>query len=304
MPAQTPTSSTLAGIFERPGVMQPLSPQRMANPLLSGAALEARWAELQPERGAFDWTYFERSLALLAIANKRAVLSVVGPPPDWVTLDEAESAWDDFVHAFGARFAGEPRVAAVAITRSFRPKPKPSQGETPYQDALEMASLFDDAFPGIPLTFYAVLPPAVDGANRIAMAIDALRSKLGARLALVALDITGDRDSLERLRPAGEAIRAARGTIQVGVRLAPRIAGGAAESRPASAPSNAPTGAPTDASAERFRRALAFGLWLGASYFEIDGADAADLGARPDLLYLREQLARLYNLPAPFVGGK
>jgi len=311
------TTSTLVGIFERGGAMKALRPDRLANPLIAGAVLEAEWANLEPQEGVRDWTYLERSVALLAIAGKRAVLVVGGACPSWLAGQEPgaqpepiETAWRRFVLALGQRFADSPNIAMAALSAPGLPRAQwPIGVEANSSQTSETvrlapvsprasAALFAQAFPNLPLALYAQLPGGPDAPEAIRVALEELSNSARPLAVVVLAEIHGEEPVLESLRPVGETMRAAHGRIRCGIRLARHTPESAAEEQPTAQTEGSENGA--EPPADQFRRAIAFGLWLGASLFEIDAADSANFATRADLLYLHTQLSRIYGLSTPF----
>jgi hypothetical protein len=314
--------AAMTGIYREGGALRALSPEGMANPLLGGAVLEAEWADLEAEPGVYEWTYFERSLALLTIARRNAVLIVGGAPPTWLSegndsstadaRDRLEGKWREFVAAFGGRFASASGVGMAAVSDVGRRAgvwesglvgPAGLGGEESIAANCEAqarrlgqsTALFATAFPDLPLCLLLELPEGEAGERWIAAAIDAGADQAPSGLVMIASGILGDKTRLDAVRPACRAIRAARGRVDIGVRLGRHIQ---------ESPAEPPAGLEAESPADRFRRAIGFGLWLGASHFQIDSAETDSLAARPDLLLLHSRLATLYGLPKPLIRAR
>jgi hypothetical protein len=110
---------------------------------ISGVALRVTWSAIQPSKGAYDWSMFDKSLALAVQNNKKISLSVstgaVSQP--WLVAEGAATInivpetngqpvranvvlpwdpiflkeWSAFVEAEGARYDNNPNVGYVSI---------------------------------------------------------------------------------------------------------------------------------------------------------------------------------------------
>ena len=119
----------------------------LANRFINGAFLKDAWNHLEPSDGVFAWGELDRQVRLAEAAGKKISLGIQAgtATPPWVYAAGAAPfhtitpeavndnfcrpqdvpvpwdpvflrKWTDFVRAFGARYANDPRLVAVKIT--------------------------------------------------------------------------------------------------------------------------------------------------------------------------------------------
>jgi hypothetical protein len=118
-----------------------INPAILANPNVDGIALRSYWDHVEPADGVYDWSYIDQPLAQAAAAGKMVTLSDSAGirTPDWVYAEGAApfhytdssgapqvipipwdpvylARWEDFVRAFGKRYASNPAVVQVKLT--------------------------------------------------------------------------------------------------------------------------------------------------------------------------------------------
>lgn len=118
------TTSALGAMIQPVGyfVMQPLhgnNPELkdavIGSPKLVGFHVRDKWSLLEPTKGRYDFAWIDRQLARAAAAHKQVTLGIYSGTSN-------DPAWNDvasftgLVRAFGARYAGNPAVAAVHLS--------------------------------------------------------------------------------------------------------------------------------------------------------------------------------------------
>ena len=120
------------------------APKIWSNPDIAGMTLRTFWNKVEPSEGQFDWSHFERGVALAHQHNKSVSLSLAAGPasPDWVYKAGSarydfdlktnygedkrtampppwdpvfQKKWSATIHAMGKRFDGDPNVAYVTM---------------------------------------------------------------------------------------------------------------------------------------------------------------------------------------------
>jgi hypothetical protein len=114
------------------------------NPNITGVCLRTDWNKIEPQKGVFDWTFFDDGVAAAAEHNKLVALTVYSgkETPDWVYADGARrldltkvgrkgemqvtmpAPWDQtfledwhvLVAALGKRYDSNPVVSYVTMT--------------------------------------------------------------------------------------------------------------------------------------------------------------------------------------------
>jgi hypothetical protein len=274
----------VAGIYESGGALAPVSPEALSNPMVAGVMLEADWADLEPEKGTCDFAYLDRSLGLVGIGEGKAVLRIGGKAPGWVETGDfsanvRSAHWSRFQYALGEHLSATPNIAMVAIGAPGLHRAEWSIDAR--EDEIEKyVAIAAKAFTGKRLGLFIRLPEGESNLESMKAAIASAQKEAGERLIVIASGLDGDKEFLEKRRPAGEVLRALHGEIELGAAIDRHIL----EHDAAPAPEGA------EPPAEKFRRAIAFGMWLGAGHFQIDKAECRSVAARPDLLYLYGRL--------------
>lgn len=120
-------------------------------PYLSGVLIRARWRDVEPHEGRYDWSYLQREIGKAKRYGKKVTLALVGGPhtPDWVYVAGAADfeyifnnpysprggrteriplpwdalflqKWTRTIHAFGSRFRSDRDVVLVHMTGSSK----------------------------------------------------------------------------------------------------------------------------------------------------------------------------------------
>lgn len=193
-----------------------------------------------------------------------------------------QASWSALASALGRRFGGESAVAAVAISAPGLPgavwdwRSAGSRDSLSFDSIRVAARVFAEALPVKPLALCIRLPEGPDGAPALRSAVEAALESAPERLLVVVSNLSGAKASTDALRPSAEVLREMHGRIGTGVWLDRIVARQAAEE------SEEPAG-------ERFRRALAFGRWIGARHFLIDAEDAGSHAIRADLMHVKSR---------------
>ena len=274
----------LIGICESPGALAAVSPETLSNPMIDGVVLEAEWADLEPDKGAFDWKYLDRSLGPIEIGQGEAIVRIGGKMTGWVEKGEfsanvLSAHWSRFQRALGEHLKSSScfTMAAIGAPDLSRAEWSAEASEEEISKATRIAV---QAFSGKRLGLFIKFPEDESGFDNFKKIIEAAQKEAGESLIVIASGLKGDKEFLDKRRPAGEILRALHGKVEAGIAIDRHLL--------AEGEASPPEGAETPA--EKFRRAIAFGLWFGASHFQIDKAECRSMAARPDLLYLYGRL--------------
>jgi hypothetical protein len=165
-----------------------INPAILANPNVDGIALRALWNNLEPADGVYDWSYFDKPLGQAVAAGKMVTLSTTAGirTPDWVYAEGAApfhyvdssgtpqvipipwdpvyvAKWQDFVRAFGDRYASNPAVVQVKLTGLNRETnevllPRTTADTAHWQSVGYTSTRLDDAWQAIVETFAQAFP--------------------------------------------------------------------------------------------------------------------------------------------------
>jgi hypothetical protein len=165
-----------------------INPAILTNPDVDGVALRAWWNNLEPADGVYDWCYLDRPLDQAVAAGKVVTLSASAGirTPDWVYAEGAApfhytdssgapqvipipwdsvylARWEDFVRAFGERYASNPAVVQVKLTGLNRDTnevllPRTTADTAHWQGVGYTSTRVADAFEEIADTFARAFP--------------------------------------------------------------------------------------------------------------------------------------------------
>jgi hypothetical protein len=164
-----------------------INPVILANPDVDGIALRSFWDHLEPAHGVYDWSVLDQPLAQAVAAGKAVTLSCTAGirTPDWVYAEGAApfaytqggvdqviplpwdpvflADWEDFVTAFGERYASNPAVVQVKLTGLNRDTnevllPRTAADTAHWQSVGYTSTRVSDAFEEIEDTFAQAFP--------------------------------------------------------------------------------------------------------------------------------------------------
>lgn len=111
-------------------------------PFVEGILVRVGWRDVEPSRGAYDFSLIAKQLDLAELYGKRVALAIVQGPstPAWLGAEGAalvgfdfqgqpvtiaaawdpvyQSIWSDTIAALGATFAFDPRIALLHVTNA------------------------------------------------------------------------------------------------------------------------------------------------------------------------------------------
>ena len=81
-----PDSSPVKGVYSLMEVSAPVELSVLKLSFVEGVSIRARWSEIEPQEGKFDWSYLDNALSEVKKANKMAMLRVLpgASSPQWI----------------------------------------------------------------------------------------------------------------------------------------------------------------------------------------------------------------------------
>jgi hypothetical protein len=131
------------GVFSLGRSDQPANPRVLADPAVDGISVRARWRDLEPSRGVYNWSFLDSEIARAERAGKKVLVRILSEgesTPRWVLSEGVQIfqygsqpfnprgggsfviPWDQkylaekkaMIEAAGAHLAGQPAVQIVA----------------------------------------------------------------------------------------------------------------------------------------------------------------------------------------------